>query len=189
MLGDDINTFHQDTAFAGQYFQHFPSLIFIISRQHLNGITFADVQLLLLVEFPFHNYNTSGANEMIFMNCFSRSSRATGPKIRVPLGSSWAVNNTAALSSKRMYEPSFLRTSFLVRTITALLTVPFLIWLVGNADFTVTTILSPTLAERLCVPPNTWRQSTSLAPLLSATVSLLSVEIMITSLFQLFLPI
>jgi len=41
---------------------------------------------------------------MIFMNCFSLSSLATGPKIRVPLGSSLLFNNTAALSSNRIYE-------------------------------------------------------------------------------------
>ena len=34
-----------------------------------------------------HDYNTSGAKEMIFMNFFSLSSRATGPKTRVPIGS------------------------------------------------------------------------------------------------------
>ena len=34
----------------------------------------------------FPPYNTSGANETIFMNFLSLSSLATGPKIRVPLG-------------------------------------------------------------------------------------------------------
>jgi len=43
----------------------------------------------------------------------------------VPRGSSLLLSNTAALSSKRMYEPSLRRTSFFVRTTTALLTVPF----------------------------------------------------------------
>ena len=32
-------------------------------------------------------YRTSGASEMIFMNLRSRSSRATGPNTRVPIGS------------------------------------------------------------------------------------------------------
>src|SRR5688500_8402720 len=113
------------------------------------------------------------------MNCFSLSSRATGPKIRVPLGSSWAFNKTAALSSKRIYDPSFLLTSFLVLTITALETVPFFTWLVGSADFTVTTILSPTEADPLRVPPSTCMQRTSFAPLLSATVGLDSVRIIL----------
>jgi uncharacterized membrane protein YbhN (UPF0104 family) len=47
-------------------------------------------------------YNTSGANETIFMYPLSRNSRATGPKMRVPLGSSEVFNNTTALSSKRI---------------------------------------------------------------------------------------
>ena len=45
---------------------------------------------------------TSGASEMIFMNSFSRSSRATGPKMRVPRGSFSLLMSTTAFSSKRM---------------------------------------------------------------------------------------
>ncbi len=51
-------------------------------------------------------HSTSGASEMIFMNCFARSSRATGPKMRVPIGSPWLSMSTAEFVSKRMYEPS-----------------------------------------------------------------------------------
>ena len=47
-------------------------------------------------------YNTSGASEMIFMKRFSLSSRATGPKTRVPRGLFWSLMMTTALSSKRM---------------------------------------------------------------------------------------
>ena len=53
-----------------------------------------------------HGYNTSGASEMIFMKRLSRSSRPTGPKMRVPRGSPPSLMITAAFSSKRMYEPS-----------------------------------------------------------------------------------
>ena len=45
---------------------------------------------------------TSGANEMIFINCFSRSSRATGPKIRVPRGLFCSLIRTAAFRSNLM---------------------------------------------------------------------------------------
>ncbi len=51
-------------------------------------------------------YSTSGASEIIFINAFSRSSRATGPKIRVPRGLFSLPMITAALSSKRICEPS-----------------------------------------------------------------------------------
>src|SRR6185312_600921 len=46
--------------------------------------------------------STSGASEMIFMNFFARSSRATGPKMRVPIGSLSLLMRTALLPSKRM---------------------------------------------------------------------------------------
>ena len=50
----------------------------------------------------FTVYSTSGASEMIFMNRLSRSSRPTGPKMRVPRGSPPSLMITAAFSSKRM---------------------------------------------------------------------------------------
>ena len=46
--------------------------------------------------------STSGASETIFMKPPSRSSRATGPKMRVPRGLFWASMITAAFSSKAM---------------------------------------------------------------------------------------
>src|SRR6266545_2200535 len=45
---------------------------------------------------------TSGASDMILVNCLSRSSRATGPKMRVPTGLSSAFKSTTAFLSKRM---------------------------------------------------------------------------------------
>ena len=50
--------------------------------------------------------STSGASDTIFMKFFSRSSRATGPKMRVPRGFIWLSISTAAFSSKPMYVPS-----------------------------------------------------------------------------------
>ena len=46
-------------------------------------------------------YRTSGAKLTIFMKFLSRSSRATGPKMRVPRGLDWASMRTAAFSSTR----------------------------------------------------------------------------------------
>src|SRR5918993_1586189 len=46
--------------------------------------------------------STSGASEIIFMNRRSRSSRATGPNTRVPIGSLLSFTRTAALRSNRM---------------------------------------------------------------------------------------
>src|SRR3954447_23356905 len=49
-----------------------------------------------------HDHSTSGASEMIRMKRLSRSSRPTGPKMRVPRGSPLSRMTTAAFSSKRM---------------------------------------------------------------------------------------
>src|SRR4051812_15010362 len=48
------------------------------------------------------HHSTSGASETIFMKPPSRSSRATGPKMRVPRGLFWASMITAAFSSNAM---------------------------------------------------------------------------------------
>src|ERR1700722_11537568 len=65
-------------------------------------------------------YSTSGASETIFINRSLRNSRVTGPKIRVPIGSSLAFKSTAALPSNLISEPSWRRTPLAVRTTTAL---------------------------------------------------------------------
>src|SRR4029079_5943989 len=73
---------------------------------------------LPVLERP-HSYKTSGASETIFMYFFSRSSRATGPKMRVGVCSPASLMIPTAFSSKRIYEPSLRRVSFAVRTTTA----------------------------------------------------------------------
>src|SRR3984957_8751826 len=92
------------------------------------------------------HHSTSGASEIIFMNCTLRSSRVTGPKIRVPMGSSLLVSSTAALVSKRISDPSARRTPLLVRTTTASYTSPFFTLPRGIASFTLTLMTSPTAA-------------------------------------------
>src|SRR5215210_1778705 len=89
---------------------------------------------------------TSGASETIFMKLRSRSSRATGPKMRVPRGLFWASMITAAFSSKAIEVPSSRPNCFLVRTTTAVTTSPFLTAPWGVACLTVATIVSPTPA-------------------------------------------
>src|SRR5579859_2245393 len=108
---------------------------------------------------------------MIRMKRFSRNSRPTGPKMRVPRGSPPSLMRTAAFSSKRMYEPSARRRSLRVRTTTALTTSPFLTPAPGSASLTVATMTSPMPAYRRPLPPSTRMQRISLAPVLSATLS------------------
>ena len=82
----------------------------------------------------------------MFMKLRSRSSRATGPKMRVPRGLFCVSISTAAFSSKAMYVPSSRPNSFFVRTTTACTTSPFLTEPCGMALLTVPTITSPTPA-------------------------------------------
>ena len=81
-------------------------------------------------------YSPSGAKEIIFIYFFIRSSRATGPNIRVPIGSPCAFTNTHAFLSNFICDPSCLRRPFLVLTITALTTSPFLTEALGIASLT-----------------------------------------------------
>src|SRR6185369_16481645 len=131
--------------------------------------------LVVLLDLSGGHYNTSGASEMIFMNFLPRSSRVTGPKIRVPIGSPCLLINTAALRSKRIDEPSVRRISLAVRTITACCTSPFLTRPRGIASFTATTMTSPTLAYFRLEPPSTLMHWTRRAPELSATSRLLCI--------------
>src|SRR5690606_39119106 len=59
-------------------------------RQDLTGLALVlagqDDHFVALLNLGGH-YSTSGASEMIFMWFLARSSRGTGPKIRVPIGS------------------------------------------------------------------------------------------------------
>src|SRR5215216_4491337 len=111
----------------------------IFSGEHLDEVALLDLH-------PRRHYRTSGASETIFMKFFSRSSRATGPKIRVPRGLRWLSISTAAFSSKPMLVPSSLWNGLRVRTTTASTTSPFLTAPCGVAALTVAVITSPTRA-------------------------------------------
>src|SRR5690606_13780518 len=75
---------------------------------------------VLVASVDLAHQRTSGARDTIFMKRSVRSSRVTGAKMRVPIGSSFAFSSTAALPSKRIREPSWRRTPLAVRTTTAL---------------------------------------------------------------------
>src|SRR4029450_612281 len=103
-------------------------------------------EIALLDSHRLTHQRTSGARETIFMKFFSRSSRATGPKMRVPRGLDCASMITAAFSSKAMDVPSLRPYGFFVRTTTARTTSPLRTAPCGVAVFTVPTITSPTRA-------------------------------------------
>src|SRR6201985_1501666 len=118
---------------------------------------------------------------MIFMWFLARSSRGTGPKIRVPTGSICGLIRTAALRSKRLTEPSGRLMSLRMRTTTAFITSPFLTRPRGIASLTETTITSPMVAYLRLEPPSTLMHMTRRAPELSATSRLVCIWIMMLS--------
>src|SRR5580658_7428271 len=132
---------------------------------------------------------TSGASDTIFKNFFSRNSRATGPKTRVPTGSPASLIKTAAFWSKRIYVPSRLRCSLRVRTITAFTTLPFCTCPSGAASFTAAVIMSPRPAFSPVEPPSGRIICSLRAPELSATSSMLLIITAIASISQLTLAI
>jgi hypothetical protein len=115
---------------------------------------------------------------MIFMNFLARSSRVTGPEMRVPIGSFCLLISTAALRSKRIALPSPRRSGNDVRTTTARCTSPFFTPRRGRATLIDTTMMSPMLAYLRREPPSTLMHWTVLAPELSATSRLVRIWIM-----------
>src|SRR5262249_48885760 len=84
-LDDDLASFVQDLQ---DFFRRVP---LVVADHHLDQVSPSD----------FHNYTTSLARLMIFMKRRSRSSRATAPKMRVPLGFNSLSISTIALRSNR----------------------------------------------------------------------------------------
>src|SRR6185436_3418865 len=130
----DIHALHEDTVLVWERLQDFALAALVLAGEDDDGVAFADTG---------GHYRTSGASEMIFMWFLARSSRGTGPKIRVPIGSFWGVMSTAAFESKRMTEPSRRWMSFDTRTTTARFTSPFFTRPLGAASLMETTMTSP----------------------------------------------
>src|SRR4051812_34026054 len=144
----DIHARHHDLHVLRDRADDLTRLALVLAGQDDDLVALADL-------CSGHGYSTSGARLMIFMCLRARSSRTTGPKIRVPIGSSFLLTNTAALLSKRITEPSGRRMSLAVRTITARCTSPFFTRPRGAASLTETTMMSPTPAVRRFEPPST----------------------------------
>src|ERR1700730_7748801 len=176
---DDVQAAHQRAILLAQNLDHFAGTALVAAGEHDDLVALADLG---------RHHSTSGASEMIFMWFLARSSRGTGPKIRVPTGSAWAVMSTAALRSKRITEPSARRMSFETRTTTAFITSPFLTRPRGIASLTETTITSPMVAYLRLEPPSTLMHMTRRAPELSATSRLVCIWIMMLSRSSLVAP-
>src|SRR5262245_18219261 len=105
---DHVHPLDHHPVLLGEQAQHAAALALLLAGDDDDGV----------VATQMHQ-RASGASEMLFMNRLARSSRATGPKIRVPMGSLSLSTSTAELASKRMYEPSTRETSLRARTMTA----------------------------------------------------------------------
>src|SRR5205807_5112458 len=92
-----VDALDDDAVVLGHRQQDLAAGAAVLAAAHDDGVALLDEQL-----DGSHGYSTSGASEMIFMKRFSRSSRPTGPKMRVPRGSPPSRIRTAAFSSKRM---------------------------------------------------------------------------------------
>src|SRR5262245_40598204 len=135
VLLDHVDLLDHHAGLVAQHPEHLAPLAALAARDDRHRIASPDVRT--------RHQMTSGASEMIFVNWRSRSSRATGPKMRVPTGFSSGLIRTTALRSKRMYDPSRRRTSLTVRTTTARATSPFFTVPSGTASLMATMTVSP----------------------------------------------
>src|SRR5262245_43757616 len=91
----DVDSVDDHAVALGDHTGDLPFLADVLAGQDPDAVA-------LLQLHPTHGHKTSGASDTIRMNLRSRSSRPTGPKMRVPRGCIWSLINTAAFSSKRM---------------------------------------------------------------------------------------
>src|SRR3974390_3814236 len=169
MALDDIDAGDKRALVLRINLQNFAFLALVAAGGDNHAVTLLDLR---------RHHSTSGASEMIFMWFLARSSRGTGPKMRVPTGSICGLISTAALRSKRMIEPSARLISLEMRTMTAFITSPFLTRPRGIASFTETTMTSPMVVYFRFEPPSTLMHMTRRAPELSATSRLVCIWIM-----------
>src|SRR5258708_18964508 len=120
---DEIDAADQRLVLVRTHLEHLAGAPLVAAVQHDHLVALADLG---------GHHSTSGASEMIFMWLLARSSRGTGPKMRVPTRSRWLLISTAALRSKRITEPSAPRMSLRTRPTTAFLTPPLVTFPSGN---------------------------------------------------------
>ena len=94
VLLDDSHSLDEDLFFPREYSKNFSFSTAMIAANHFNMIA------PFYMELRSIHQSTSGASDTIFMKFFSRNSRATGPKMRVPRGfKSLSIITIALLSN------------------------------------------------------------------------------------------
>src|SRR3954451_16317235 len=118
VLLDDVDALDDQALFVDAA-HHRAAAALVAAGQHDDLVALTNLVHLDLPDSAAAAQSTSGASDTIFMKRSVRSSRVTGPKMRVPIGSSLALSSTAALPSNLTSEPSWRRTPLAVRTTTA----------------------------------------------------------------------
>src|SRR3954453_9317098 len=132
-----VDAAHQRLVVVGAHFEYLAGAALVAAGQNDDLVALPDLG---------SHHSTSGASEMIFMWFLARSSRGTGPKMRVPTGSDWLLISTAALRSNRITDPSARRMSLRTRTTTAFITSPFFTLPRRIPSLIHTTMTSPMVA-------------------------------------------
>src|ERR1044072_9818829 len=94
---DHVDAAHQGAVLLRTHLDHLAGAPLVASGEHDHLVALSDLRC---------HQSTSGASEMIFMWFFARSSRGTGPKMRVPTGSICGVICSGAMRLERVVEPS-----------------------------------------------------------------------------------
>src|SRR5690606_19427106 len=99
---DGVDTLHVHLALPGEPPGDPRLLAAVLAGDDHHLVTLTDADLAGCGLRLASHHNTSGASETMRMKRRSRSSRATGPKMRVPRGCWLLSMSTQAFSSKRM---------------------------------------------------------------------------------------
>ena len=95
----DVDLLHHDALLLRERTQDDAFLALVLAGQDAHLVTLFHMHAIHLRTPP---YSVSGARDTIFIYFLSRSSRATGPKMRVPRGAPFASMSTAAFWSNLM---------------------------------------------------------------------------------------
>src|SRR5262249_11499620 len=94
VLADEVHALDDGAPFRREDAEHPALAPLALPGQHQHGVVPLDESGARFRRL--HAQITSGASDTIFMKFLSRSSRATGPKMRVPIGSPASLIRTAA---------------------------------------------------------------------------------------------
>src|SRR5437588_10328893 len=99
MPTSDVDALHDGALLGRKNAKHLALLSLVAAADDDDVVVLFDLQLR-------HRHSTSGASETIFIKRRALSSRVTGPKMLVPIGSPWPMSHVDVLQLKRYAVPS-----------------------------------------------------------------------------------